>query len=215
MTRRRLVTACVLTLAAGCKKEEEATAAPKPPEALTWTDVYAVNALIPMPLRERLGFGLTRIRQDAFKTQLIYTVAAPSTWRQDRKDLAWLTPDAEDGFGSMTFFSVGVGCDGLCEPKDWGPIVEKSHRAAVAEELVEVIKDEKLPGRQTLIAKLSEGPLVLLQVAWWKDGDPQYYTCRAGLERETAAALAAFEKACARVEVQEIAKPRKEPIAEE
>ena len=74
-----------------------------------------------------------------------------------------LKPPTDLGF--WTEFGAGTNCDGECTAKDWSAIVEKQGKGFGEGK---ILKDEKGPGKRTIINELTSGDTYVL-VAWWKD----------------------------------------------
>ena len=187
MTRR---IACVLWLAAACggKKAEPA----KP------IDVAAINALVPADLKDKLVFEQRAIVLKRHRHDTTYTVAAPKTWKQESDMFGNLKADDKGGFFSG--FSVGSNCDGECKEKDWEKVADKVNFAPHAKD--KILKDDKAPGRRTMIAESDTGTKTTTVVtAWWTEGEKSYHSCSATLDESIKAAAPAFEKACAIVNI--------------
>ena len=189
MTKLGLVIVSVAAVA--CGKGDKAGAAATP------MDVAGVNALVPADLEDKLVFEETKIPEERGRHKTIYTVAAPKGWKQEMGGFASLKPPTDLGF--MTRFEVGTNCDGTCEPKDWDKAIDHVYASYLSGK---VIKNDKGPGKRTIVAEASNGDVLVL-VAHWKDGDSRYAHCGGTLDAQIKGAAAAFEKACESVIVTE------------
>ena len=184
--------ALALALAACGKADPPAGSGPaQPPVAI---DVAAVNALLPVALRDRLVFERRALVIERGKQRTTYTLAAPAGWSQQSKLFAHLRPDNQVGFD--TRFEVGSNCDGECAPKAWEPIADRVNFAPKAKGKIE--KDERSSGRRTMIVERDDQGIAKTEVvvAWWADGARSYHTCTASLGAALRDAAAAFERAC-------------------
>lgn len=207
MMTRTLVTLVTLGLAmalAACGKAEHkdpgggssVAASSKPAVAI---DVAAVNALVPAALKDKLVFEKRDLVIERGKHNTTYTLAAPKSWTQETKMFAHLKPDDKGGF--FTRFEVGSNCDGECMPKPWEAIADKIEFAPRAKG--KILKDDKAPGRRTMIAEVTSNGVSTTDVvvAWWTDGDKNYHACTALLDEAIKDAAPAFEKACQAVAI--------------
>jgi uncharacterized glyoxalase superfamily protein PhnB len=65
-----------------------------------------------------------------------------------------------------------------------------------------VTKDDRAPGRRTMIAEIdTAGAAIVVVTAWWADGDRSYHTCTASLDDTLRDAAPAFDKACQAVAI--------------
>jgi hypothetical protein len=187
-----------LVLATACSKSGPAGGGDQPAAPPVAIDVAAVNALVPAELKAKLVFEQRELVEERGRSKPTYTLAAPKGWTQGMKMMARIKPDDGAGLGFGTDLSVGSNCDGSCTPKDWAAVSEKAlfapNRAAAAK----VDKDVATKTDHTMIATFSDGRVWVLR-AWWSDGDRHYRQCVASLAKELAAAVPAFEQACANV----------------
>ena len=190
MNKLGLVLIAVAALGCGSKKSGGGAEA-KP------LDINAVNALVPTELKGKVLFEKRDIVEKRGRSKTTYTVAAPQGWKQDMDSFASLKPDKE-GMGFMTKFDVGTNCDGECTAKEWDKVIDKVYASHLKGK---VIKDEKGKNSRKIIAE--SGDMTVVVVASWADGDKQYQSCGATLEKEVAGLAAAVEKACESVTVSE------------
>jgi hypothetical protein len=162
-------------------------------------DVAAVNALVPPALKDRLVFDKRDLVIERGKHKTTYTIAAPRNWPQDSKRFAHMKPDDKAGF--VARFEIGSNCDGECSPKPWEAIADRVNFAPRAQGHVQ--KDDRAPGRRTMIAQVDGNGATKTEVvvAWWIDGDKSYHTCTASLDEALQDAAPAFEKACQAVAI--------------
>ena len=188
MTRTTLAL-CVALAACGGKKAE-------PPRPI---DVAAINALVPAALKDKVVFEQRTFELKLGKHGTTYTVALPKTWKQQSEMFGNFKGDDKAGF--MSAMTVGSNCNGECKEKDWAAESDKADFAPLAKG--KIIKDEKAPGRRTMIASAGEDMMKTTTVvtAWWTDGAKNYHHCRAELDDAIKDAAPAFEKACAIVNV--------------
>jgi hypothetical protein len=200
MTKAAAVTGMIAIALAACgkgdKKDGAATsAASRPPVVI---DVAAVNALVPAALKDRLVFEKRDLVIERGKRKTTYTVAAPAGWAQDSKMFAHLKASATAALGSR--LEVGSNCDGECTPKPWEVIADRVNFAPRARG--KVTKDDRAPGRRTMIAEVDTGGAAIVMVtAWWTDGDRSYHTCTASLDDTLRDAAPAFDRACQAVAI--------------
>ncbi len=187
MNKLALVVIGISAVACGGKKKESAA---KP------LDVAAVNALVPASLKDKVTFEKRDIVEKRGRHSRTYTLAAPKGWKQDMDSFASLKPDKDMGF--MTKFDVGTNCDGECVSKDWAATIEKVYASYLKDK---PIKDVKGPHSRTIIAE--SGDMTIVVVAAWEDGDKEYSSCGATLEKELKELAPAVEKACESVSVSE------------
>jgi hypothetical protein len=194
MTRFALI--CIVIATAACGKKDTGGAGGGGGKAV---DVAPINAIVPAALKDKLVFEKRDIVLERGRHNTTYTLAAPKGWTQRMKSFGGLEPDRKD-LGFFTKFDVGSNCDGTCEPKNWEEVANKVNFAPIAAS-GKVLKDEKAPGRRTMIAEASDGSTTSIVVAWWKEGESRYWTCTATLDKEIKDAAAAFEKACGNVTI--------------
>jgi hypothetical protein len=190
---RAIATIAIAVVACGKADHEDAASrgsgAARPAVII---DVAAVNALVPASLKDRLVFENRDLVIERGKHKTTYTIAAPAGWRSDSKMFAHLRPD--DRPGLLPRFEVGSNCDGECAPKPWQAIADRVNFAPRAK--AKVSKDDRTPGRRTMIAEVDSGARTDVVVAWWADGDRNYHTCTASLDEALKDAAPAFDKAC-------------------
>jgi len=179
----------------GCKKADEKS----PDEAKQAAEgaVQAANAAVPADLSGKLKFTIfTEPKKER------YQAVVPERWKQSKFIPGSFEPEENAGMGFGTRFSVGSNCDGLCEPKDWAAVAEKVDFKQFKMGSPEIVKDEQVPGGGRLVIA-KQGDRVLLQMAIWREKSSHYFTCRARLGKEIAAAAPAFEAACRGLQVME------------
>ena len=185
----------VAMLAAGCGKKDGGSAQgadPKAELAKAEKAVAGVNGLVPEALKGKLEFTAVL---DAEKQ---YAVVRPKGW--DQKGLPGrVTPPDAAGLGFMTALWTGSNCDGSCEKKDWAAVADKVDFAQLKGQSFTTVKDEKRDGGRLLVARSDDRAYVVW--AQWKPDARRYFVCRATLDKEAAAALPAFEAACAALRV--------------
>jgi hypothetical protein len=188
-----------LVIAAGCGKKDDGPkgdkADKKADKAGAGTiDVAAVNALVPAALKDKIVFEKRDLVIEQGRDKTTYTLAAPKTWTQDSK--MWANLKADDKGGFFSGMKVGTDCDGECKPKAWEQIADKNFFAPHAKG--KVSKDEKSPGKRTMISDMDESGVKTTDVvvAWWTEGDSSYHTCVAKLDESVKDAAPAFDKAC-------------------
>lgn len=197
-----MTTGMIAIALAGCgkgeKKDGAGAAASRPAVTPAVTiDVAAVNALVPTALKDRLVFEKRDLVIERGKHKATYTVAAPAGWTQGSKLFAHLKANDTAGLSRL---EVGSNCDGECTPKPWEAIADRVNFAPRARG--NVTKDDKAPGRRTMIADVdSGGAATVVVTAWWTDGDRSYHTCTASLDLTLKDAAPAFDKACQAVAI--------------
>jgi hypothetical protein len=196
MTSTAAITGMLALALAACGKGDKPdggrnAAAPRPAVAI---DVAAVNALVPPGLKDRLVFEKRDLVIERGKHRTTFTVAAPAGWAQDSKLFAHLRSNDK-----ASRLEVGSNCDGECTPKPWEAIAERVNFAPRARG--KVTKDERAPGRRTMIADGDTGGGTVVVTAWWTDGDRSYHTCTASLDDTLKDAAPAFDKACQSVAI--------------
>jgi hypothetical protein len=194
MTTTAAIAGMIALAAAGCGKGDKqdgaggSAAASRPAVTI---DVAAVNALVPAALKDRLVFEKRDLVIERGKHRTTYPVAAPAGWTQDSKMFAHLKAKT----GASSRLEVGSNCDGECTPKPWEAIADRVNFAPRAK--AKVTKDDKAPGRRTMIADVDTGGAgTVVVTAWWTDGDRSYHTCTASLDDTLKDAAPAFDKAC-------------------
>lgn len=204
MNKLTLMTLAV-ALVAGCGKQDtkDTGAGDKGKVATAPTvaiDAAAVNALVPAALKDKIVFEQRGLVIEQGRRPTTYTLAVPKGWTQTSKMFATLKADDKAGF--FTSMKVGSNCDGECTPKKWDDIADKVHFAPRAKGN-KVIKDERAPGKRTMIAEVDHGGTATTDVilAWWTDGDSRYHSCEVELDPSVKDAAPAFEKACQAVNI--------------
>ncbi len=218
----------VLLVAAACGKKGGGGAAAV---SLTKADADAATALVPAELKAKIEFEVKTMDDGMKHHPTKYTFIAPKQWKKGFMPGS-VKPDDADNMGFGTEMMVGTNCDGSCEAKDWAKVSDKVNFSQYTSGKVtgKVVKDEK--GRNerllvfaneptvqenagsasvtvngqtttTTVTATSGSKGVTIIHAWWNDGDAKYYTCQATLNEGAAALAAAFEKACAKVSVEE------------
>ncbi len=149
-------------------------------------DPAAANAAVPAEWKGKLEFVVER---DAKRGVSFVT---PKGWVEgvipgERK------PPEGANLGFMTRYGVGTNCDGMCEAKEWGPVVDQVEFADLAKAGT-VERDDQTATRRAMLVKVDER--TIYSVAWWKTGAKHYVTCRVTLDGPLAAAAPAFIAAC-------------------
>jgi len=153
----------------------------------------AVNKLVPADLADKLTFTTAKGEDGRF------VAVVPKGWEEAKHMPGHYRPTGSD-LGFMTSFDVGTNCDGDCAPKDWAATTEKVEFKQFLEgDQFEVVKDEKGDDSRLMVAK--SGDKIYIAAVQWKEGASRYFTCRATLEKEIAAAAPAFEQACRSVSI--------------
>ena len=183
----------LLVIIAACGKKDDAppAAPPAPP-----IDVAAINKQIPDAWKAKLEMTA----QTVGEKKEIYEVAAPKDWKKGFVPGS-LEPDGpnKDAFGFGARMDVGSNCDGDCVPKDWEKTAEKVEFKQFepgGQSSAKIVKDDKAPGRRTVIAESSDGNSYIA-TAWWKDGDKRYSACHVTLGAEAKDLVPVFVAACA------------------
>jgi hypothetical protein len=187
---------------AACGKSDDrnaAAAASGSDQAAAIVDALAVNALVPAALKDKLVFEKRDLGIERGTRKTTYTLAAPRDWAQRSKMFAHLR--ADDKAAPFTRLEVGSNCDGECSPKAWQPIADRVNFAPRTRG--KVLKDERGPGRRTMIAVVDSAGATMTEivVAWWTDGAKRYHTCTASLGESFKEAAAAFDRACQAVTI--------------
>ena len=150
------------------------------------------NGKIPEELKGKLEFTAVLGEKDR------HVALQPKGWEGGAIPGSVRPPDAA-GLGFMTSYSTGSNCDGTCEAKDWPATADKVEFAQFKGQDFTIQKDEKLESGRVLVAKTVDRTYVV--AAMWKDGARRYFSCRATLDQEVAAAAPAFEAACRALKV--------------
>ncbi|MCB9545077.1 MAG: hypothetical protein H6706_04205 [Myxococcales bacterium] len=204
MSRRLLLCAFLLPLAACGDKGGDPAAAPKPAGKSAADIVKELQAgalgevMAARPAGATLEFEVKSIDDDSV------VAVVPKGWEESKGIPGRFKAPANSDFGFMTSFSVGTNCDGMCSPKDWKAVAEKVDLAQFRDASKFAIVSEKdltNPTGKLLQATTTGGgfggPKTHLTLVRWKEGASRYQTCRASLEGEAAnAMLPAFIKAC-------------------
>jgi hypothetical protein len=218
----------VLVVAAACGKKGSGDA---PKVSVTKADADAANAAVPADLKTKVVFDVQTIEDKLGHHTTKYTLVAPKSWKKGFMP-GELKPDDADDLGFGTSMSVGDNCDGDCVAKDWAKVSDKVNFSQYTAGKVtgKVVKDEKGKNERTLVfaneptvqenagsasvtvngqtttttvTATSGTKGVTIIHAWWADGASKYYTCEATLNEGAAALADAFEKACAKVSVED------------
>lgn len=180
----------LLSTVAACGKGDKGGggSAAAPAAAL---DLAGINALVPEALKAKVTFEKAEIKRERGRRTAVFTLAAPKGWTQKQKDFSTLSPADQEGmFG--TSIDVGTNCDGVCQPKDWAAVSDKSNFAQFKD--AKILKDEKTATSRLMIAEMSDKTYV--QHATWTAGAKRYSTCMVTLKDEYREAAPAFAKAC-------------------
>jgi hypothetical protein len=190
----RAIPICAAIAFAACASAEPKHA---PPEVAI--DPAAVNALVPPALRRTLVFERRDLVIERGPRKTTYTLAAPRGWIARGTVTARLRPAVETGF--LAHVEVSSNCDGECKPKPWEAVADKVNFAPRPQR--QIIKDERVPGRRTMIASAEHAgmPTTDVIVAWWTDGARSYHTCKASLGEPLGPAAPAFAAACQAVAI--------------
>jgi hypothetical protein len=188
---------CVAALALAVTACGGGDSTPAPPTVAI--DVAAINALVPAGLRSTLVFEQRQLDIDRGPRKTTYTLAAPRGWVARGTVSARLRPATETGV--LAHLEVSANCDGACTPKPWETIADKINFATRPKRTV--LKDDKAPGRRTMIVEAEHvgTPTTDVIVAWWTDGARNYHTCKASLGDPIREAAPAFAAACQSVAI--------------
>jgi len=224
MTRTKLL---LLVMMAACGKK----GADKAAASVTKADADAANAAVPAELKSKIEFEVRTLDDGMKHHPTKYTYVAPKQWKKGFMPGSF-EPNDGDNMGFGTSVDVGTNCDGSCEPKDWAKVADKVNfsQYTSGQATGKIVKDEKgkndrlmvfaneptvqkdagsasvtVNGQTTTttVTATSGSKGVTIIHAWWNDGDSKYYTCQATLNDAAAALAPAFEKACAKVSVEE------------
>lgn len=219
----------LLVTIAACGKGKSGGGAAAP--SITKADADAANAAVPAELKSKVEFEVRTFDDGSKHHPEKYTVVAPKQWKKGFM-MGTLEPDKADDLGFATSFRVGTNCDGDCVAKDWAKVSDKVDFSQYTSGKVtgKVVKDEKGKNERwlvfaneptvqenagtasmtvngqtttTAVTATSGSKGVTVIHAWWNDGDAHYYTCEATLNDAAAALAPAFEKACAKVSIEE------------
>lgn len=216
----------VLLVAASCGKKGGDAAK----VSLTKADADAVNALVPADMKSKIEFEVRTLDDGMKHHPTKYTFLAPKQWKKGFMPGS-VEPNDGDNMGFGTSMDVGTNCDGSCEAKDWAKVSDKVNFSQYTSGKVtgKVVKDEKGKNERLLVfaneptventgsssvtvnGQTTTGTVtatsgskgVTIIHAWWNDGDSRYMTCQATLNEGAAVLEAAFEKACAKVSIEE------------
>jgi len=224
MTKKTLL---VLLVAAACGKKGGGASAP----AVTKADADAANAAVPADLKTKVVFDVQTIEDKMGHHTTKYTLVAPKSWKKGFMPGS-LKPEDADNMGFGTEMHVGDNCDGDCTPKDWAKVVDKVYYSQYTSGKVtgKVVKDEKGKNERlmvfsneptvqenagtasmtvngqtttTTVTATSGSKGVTIIHTWWEDGGSKHYICEATLNEGAAALAPAFEKACAKVSIED------------
>jgi hypothetical protein len=226
---RTTVVVVMLTVALGaCGKKKAGDA---PAASVTKADADAANALVPAELKSKIEFEVRTLDNGMKHHAEKYTYVAPKQWKKGFMPGSF-EPNDGDNMGFGTNVEVGTNCDGNCEPKDWAKVVDKVYYSQYTSGKAtgKVIKDEKgkndrlmvfaneptlqqnagsasmtVNGQTTTttVTATSGSKGVTIIHTWWDDGGSKHYVCQATLNDAAAALAPAFEKACAKVSVEQ------------
>jgi hypothetical protein len=127
-----------------------------------------------------------------------WRAAVPDGWQAS--DILAGVWDAPAALGLTTRIGIDSNCDGECVAKDWAAVVDRVELAPLAPLGFKTVKDEALPGGRIVVARADDGR-VRVVAAWWREGAPVYFACKARLEPAIAASAASFEAACRGVRI--------------
>jgi hypothetical protein len=212
MNKRYLLAVIVV---AACSKKSGSSA-----DSVTKADADAVNAMIPADMKGKIEFEVATVDDGMGRHPAKFTVVAPKGWKKGFMPGS-LEPADSDHFGSKTMgktsFTVGSGCDGTCEKKEWAAVVDKVYYKQFTSGQVtgKLIKDDKRPNGRTLVfaqepKSVTEGTTtmtsgekkILIITTWWSDDSRKYDACEAELAEPAMGLAAAFEKACTKVTIE-------------
>ena len=217
----------VLLVAAACGKKGGGASAP----SITKADADAANAAVPAELKSKVVFDVVTTDDGMKHHPEKYTFVAPKSWKKGFMPGS-LKPDDADNMGFGTEMHVGDNCDGDCTPKDWAKVVDKVYYSQYTSGKVtgKVVKDEKGKNERlmvfsneptvqenagtasmtvngqtttTTVTATSGSKGVTIIHTWWEDGGSKHYICEATLNEGAAALAPAFEKACAKVSIED------------
>ncbi|HPH67024.1 MAG TPA: hypothetical protein PLF40_14820 [Kofleriaceae bacterium] len=152
------------------------------------------NAAVPAAAKASLVFENASLSDDGENMSF----ARPKGWTVENKAFPGkFKPPATPDLGFMTSFSVGTGCDGGCEPKDWKAVVEKQMKNLVKDG--PNAHEEALPNNGRIRWDV-DGDKAHVIATWWKEGDRHYRDCIVWLDNaELAKSVDAFVAACKNV----------------
>ncbi len=218
----------LVLFAAACGKKSGGGAAAV---SVTKADADAANAAVPAELKSKVEFEVRKLDDGMKHHPTKYTIVAPKQWKNGFMPGS-VEPNDGDNMGFGTSMRVGTNCDGDCVSKDWAKVVDKVYYSQYTSGKVngKIVKDEK--GKNDRLMVFSNEPTVQENAGsasvtvngqtttttvtatsgskgvtiihtWWADGDNKHFVCEATLNDAAAALAPAFEKACAKVSVEE------------
>lgn len=228
MTRTKLLVVLMAVTLGACGKKKGGDSAAA---SVTKADADAANAAVPADLKSKIEFEVRTLDDGMKHHPTKYTYVAPKQWKKGFMPGSF-EPNDGDNMGFGTSVDVGTNCDGSCEPKDWAKVVDKVYYSQYTGGKVtgKIIKDEKgkndrlmvfaneptvqenagsasvtVNGQTTTttVTATSGSKGITIIHTWWNDGDSKHFVCQATLNDAAAALAPAFEKACAKVSVEE------------
>ena len=166
-------------------------------------DPKAANDAVPAAWKQKLAFEVKTLGDDPKEK---VSAAVPKGWKKGFLPDELDPPDNNNDFGFGTTFRVGGTCGGDCKAKSAKEWEDAANHAFFDNVLAhtpapKVIKDDKKPGRRTMIAEdqHTDGNMnqTFVITAWWSDGGERFYFCDVALAEEAKDLAPAFDKACA------------------
>ncbi len=179
----------VALAAAACGKKQDAGSGGKAGPAIDYAAL--ANAAVPADAKATLAFENITVKDDGETMSF----AQPKGWTVTNPSFPGrFKPPATPDLGFMTSFSVGTGCDGGCEPKDWKTVIDKQMMQLINDG--PTVHDEALPNNGR-IRWDNDGKSAHVMAAWFKTGDRHYRSCTVWLDNpELAKSVDAFVAAC-------------------
>lgn len=153
-------------------------------------DVDAINALVAPKHTLKLKF-VQRDTRFGYPRVIPYTLAVPKGWTGWESGVSTIRPLDVALYGTSEL-SVESSCrdESPCVvPRNWNIDID----ADVAQHS-EILRDERSPNRRVVEWAYLDHRTI--DVYWWDDHSPEYFTCTARLAPEVVDSAAAFEKAC-------------------
>ena len=188
-----LLLSSFLSLAA-CHSSDHAPAPSSSTTTTSTADVGGPNLLVPPELAGKLRFEKTKVDDGAFNSRVI-DMFQPVGWQRVFKDMPGMLKADEH-----TSVSFSWTCDGMCAPKKWEPIVERSFPQWAFKTM---LAEEKQEG--SWLRVVQGGPwesdkekTIWVGYARWNDKDSGYFSCHAQLEGDYRVAWKAFADMCSK-----------------
>ncbi|MEZ4398981.1 MAG: hypothetical protein R3B06_03135 [Kofleriaceae bacterium] len=187
---------------------------------MTAEDAAAVNALVPPELAGAFTFEVRTLDAGDGRARPRYTLVAPRGWTPGflpgaLENPAEATRSNSDGHNTVR---VDRNCDGECRPKDWAKVVAAVEYAQYLDGQVPgtIVKDDVQATSRTMVFQRDQtitragdttsttGTKERVVIhTWWTPGASAYHSCVATTANDTTALAAAWERACAKVAVEQ------------